>query len=126
VAQTLSIKYLSPPSDDPAIQKTQRILGYLPWLLGYFALSVPAGLGCYWVINNFLSTAATVGIKAYFKSNPSSVSDIDLDKLANSQMSAYMNPAWGYKSPKDMYDEAVVNYRPSQSPLIPEDYQAKI
>jgi YidC/Oxa1 family membrane protein insertase len=70
VAQTISLRVLTPPSDDPAVQKTQRILKYLPLVLGYFALSVPSGLGVYWVINNFLSTATTGGIKEYFKANP--------------------------------------------------------
>lgn len=51
----------------------QRILKYLPVLLGYFALSVPAGLGVYWVINNILSTVTTGGIREYFKRNPEQV-----------------------------------------------------
>lgn len=96
VAQTISLRILTPPSDDPAVQNTQRILKYLPLLLGYFSLSVPAGLGVYWITNNLLSTASTAGIKEYFKRNPVKGMDINLDKLANSQMNAYMNPAWGY------------------------------
>lgn len=43
-------------------------------MLGYFSLSVPAGLGVYWVTNNLLSTLSTYGIKAYFKENPVAVS----------------------------------------------------
>lgn len=73
VAQTISLRVLTPPSDDPTVQRTQRILKYLPWMLGYFALSVPSGLGVYWVTNNFLSTATTAGIKEYFKLNPPKV-----------------------------------------------------
>ena len=46
---------------------------YLPLMLGYFSLSVPAGLGVYWVTNNVLSTATTGGIRAYFKANPPKV-----------------------------------------------------
>jgi YidC/Oxa1 family membrane protein insertase len=67
-------------------------------MLGYFALSVPSGLGVYWVINNLLSTATTAGVKEYIKQNPPKKFDnIDLEKLANSQNSVYMNPVWGYK-----------------------------
>ena len=73
VAQSISLRVLTPPSDDPTVQRTQRILKYLPWMLGYFALSVPSGLGVYWVTNNFLSTATTAGIKAFFKANPPKV-----------------------------------------------------
>ena len=68
----------------------------MPLLLGYFALSVPSGLGVYWVVNNCLSTATTVSIKEYFKRNPVAIEKIDIDELANSQQSVYYNPAWGY------------------------------
>ena len=53
---------------------TQRILKYLPLMLGYFSLSVPAGLGVYWITNSVLSTVTTAGIKEYFKRNPMMVS----------------------------------------------------
>ena len=124
LAQAISLQILTPPSDDPAIQKTQRILKYLPLMLGYFALSVPAGLGVYWVTNNLLSTGSTVAIKQYFKKNPPAFSNVDLETLADSQMSAYMNPIWGYKSEQMMVDEAKRNYRPQIKRLIPEDYIA--
>ena len=51
----------------------QRFLKYLPLMIAYFSLSVPAGLGVYWVTNNLLSTATTAGIKAYFKTHPDEV-----------------------------------------------------
>ena len=59
IAQSVSLRILTPPSDDPAMQQSQRILKYLPLMIGYFSLSVPAGLGIYWVINNILSTVTT-------------------------------------------------------------------
>ena len=96
IAQSVSLRILTPPSDDPAMQQSQRILKYLPLMIGYFSLSVPAGLGVYWVINNILSTVTTGGIKEYFKRNPVAAFKIDLDLLANSQQSVYNNPVWGY------------------------------
>jgi hypothetical protein len=48
---------------------------------------------------------------------------IDLDALADSQISAYLNPAWGYKSEQMMVDEAVKNFRPKRSPRVPADFQ---
>ena len=120
IAQTISLRILTPPSDDPAVQSTQvcsplshlisdrlsthfypflplqRILKYLPLMLGYFSLSVPAALGVYWITNNVLSTVTTAGIKAYFKANPMKGFDINIDRLANSELSAYTNPSWGY------------------------------
>eukprot|EP01042_Synura_sphagnicola_P000454 gene454-481_t len=122
LAQTVSLQVLSPPSDDPAVQRSQRILKFLPLMLGYFSLSVPAGLGVYWITNNVLSTVTTAGIKEYFKRNPSSVINVDLDKLANSRSGAYSNPAWGYTSPTQMVEEAKLNLKPARAPRIPADF----
>jgi YidC/Oxa1 family membrane protein insertase len=97
IAQTISLNVLTPPSEDPTVQRTQKILKYLPLMLGYFALSVPSGLGVYWVTNNLLSTATTASIKEYFKRNPVELQNVDLDALASSSSSVYSNPAWGYK-----------------------------
>lgn len=123
IAQSVSLRILTPPSDDPTVEKTQRILKYLPLMIAYFSLSVPAGLGVYWITNNILSTVTTAGIKEYFKRNPIEAATIDLDKLANSQNSVYMNPAWGYTSEAQIIEEAKLNYRPSRRPLIPSDFQ---
>jgi len=122
VAQAISLKILSPPSDDPAVQKSQQILKYLPLMLAYFSLSVPAGLGIYWITNNLLSTATTLSIKAYFKANPVQFNDIQLDKLASQVQSAANGlsyPEWGYNSEEDMIAEAKANFRPSRSSIIP-------
>lgn len=86
VAQALSLKILTPPSDDPQVQKSQAILKYLPLMLSYFSLSVPAGLGVYWIINNLLSTFSTLAIKQYFKANPIQVSDSYLQTSSCSQL----------------------------------------
>ena len=122
IAQSISLKVLTPPSDDPAVQRTNAILKYLPLLLGYFALSVPAGLGVYWVTNNLLSTATTVSIKQYFKANPVALETINIDELANSQNSAYYNPVWGYNSREQMYEEAKLHYKPPRVPRVPSDF----
>ena len=122
LAQSVSLRILTPPSDDPQMQQTNRILKYLPLLIGYFSLSVPAALGVYWFTSNVLSTAVSIGIKAYFKNNPEASLDIDLEKLANNQLSAFTNPAWGYKSKKQMEEEARNNVRPSRMPRIPPEF----
>jgi YidC/Oxa1 family membrane protein insertase len=122
IAQSLSLKILTPPSDDPQMQQSQRILKYLPLMIGYFSLSVPAALTIYWFTSNVLSTAVSVGIKKYFETNPNEGFDIDIDKLANNQLSASTNPVWGYTSRQQMDDEARQNVRPPHSPRIPRDF----
>ena len=68
ITQTLSQKVLQPPpSDDPAQQQTQQILKFLPLMIGWFALNVPAGLGVYWVFNNAITTAQGWYIRQQFK-----------------------------------------------------------
>ena len=77
--QTVSQKMLSPPTpDDPKAQQTQAILKYLPFMVGYFSLSVPAGLGLYWITNNLITTAISLTIKENFKKNPI-VYDVEVD-----------------------------------------------
>jgi YidC/Oxa1 family membrane protein insertase len=68
ITQSLSQKVLQPPpSDDPAQQQTQQILKFLPLMIGWFSLNVPAGLGVYWVINNALTTGTQWYIRQQFK-----------------------------------------------------------
>eukprot|EP01036_Dinobryon_divergens_P025148 gene25148-33668_t len=122
VAQAISLQVLTPPSDDPTVQQTQRILKYLPLLLAYFSLSVPAGLGVYWITNNIISTTTTAGIKAYFKKNPVSLGIVDIDALASGMNSAYLIPSWGYSSEQQMVDEAKANWRPARKSKIPADF----
>ena len=45
---------------DPAQAQSQAILKFLPFMIGFFSLNVPAGLTLYWFANNILSTGQTV------------------------------------------------------------------
>jgi YidC/Oxa1 family membrane protein insertase len=154
IAQTVSLNFLSPPSDDPTVQKTQvgtppnvlvllyhlfvlagnpilipptlspsllfpqRVLKYLPLLLAYFSLSVPAGLGLYWITNNVLSTVGTVSIKEYYKRNQKAL-DFDIDKMITSP---FYLPAWGYTSQEQVLADARLNEKPLRTPKIPESF----
>jgi YidC/Oxa1 family membrane protein insertase len=93
ITQSLSQKVLQPAqSDDPAQQQTQQILKFLPLMIGWFSLNVPAGLGVYWVINNLLSTGQQWYIRQQVKAMQpagagaavSSVDDSIRDKLKES------------------------------------------
>ncbi|KAA8495452.1 Inner membrane ALBINO3-like protein 2, chloroplastic [Porphyridium purpureum] len=63
LSQVWSQRVLTPPSDDPQMQQTQKILQFMPLLIGWFSLNVPSALGLYWVANNFLSTGQTILIR---------------------------------------------------------------
>lgn len=64
VSQVVSMRIMSPPSDDPAQKQTQAILKFLPLMIGWFSLNVPSGLTLYWITNNLLSTAQSMYLKA--------------------------------------------------------------
>ena len=62
VSQYVSQQIISPQpkTDDPAQQQSQAILKFLPLMIGFFSLNVPAGLTLYWFANNIITTAQTL------------------------------------------------------------------
>jgi YidC/Oxa1 family membrane protein insertase len=63
--QKVSIELNKPAevNENPQQAQTYKILGFLPFVLGLTALSVPAGLSIYWIVNNVLTTGTTLAIK---------------------------------------------------------------
>merc|ERR1719491_2127949 len=59
LSQGVSMQLMQ-PKDGPA-QPTY--LKFLPLLIGWFSLNVPAALGIYWVANNIITTALTLQIR---------------------------------------------------------------
>ena len=84
VTQTVSLYLLGSfealeNSDDSTTQTTAVVLRFLPFMLGWFAMNAPSGLGLYWVFNNILTTATTVTIK---KLTEKEVTEIPIDLAA--------------------------------------------
>jgi len=68
VTQTTSLYLLGSfealeAAEDQTSQTTGLVLRFLPFMLGWFAMNAPAGLGLYWVFNNVLTTVQTVAVK---------------------------------------------------------------
>ncbi|KAL2487772.1 inner membrane protein PPF-1 [Forsythia ovata] len=64
VSQYVSMEIMKPPqTDDPSQKNTLLVLKFLPFMIGYFSLSVPSGLSIYWFTNNVLSTAQQVWLR---------------------------------------------------------------
>lgn len=62
ISQSVSMNLMaSKDQEQPAFIK------FLPLLIGFFSLQVPAALGIYWVANNFITTALTLQIKSGIK-----------------------------------------------------------
>jgi len=75
--QTFTLNALQPPVDEnmseeeaQTFQTTQTVFKFLPLMLGFFALQVPAGLTIYWVTTNLFTLTQSLAVKAYFKANP--------------------------------------------------------
>ena len=65
ISQTISQKIMQPDSaksTDPSQQQSQAILKFLPLMIGYFSLNVPAGLTLYW-FTNIITTTQTVYLR---------------------------------------------------------------
>ena len=68
VTQTVSLNILGSfeaieQSEDQTSKSAGLVLRFLPFMLGYFAMNAPAGLGLYWIFNNLLTTAQTFTVK---------------------------------------------------------------
>ncbi|KAL7521640.1 hypothetical protein ACHAWX_006313 [Stephanocyclus meneghinianus] len=63
ISQVISMNLMQPKTDDPQQQQANVILKVLPFMVGWFALNVPAALGLYWVVNNIVTTASTLYVR---------------------------------------------------------------
>jgi YidC/Oxa1 family membrane protein insertase len=63
ISQVISMQIMQPKTDDPQQQQANVILKVLPFMIGWFALNVPAALGVYWVVNNIVTTATTLYVR---------------------------------------------------------------
>jgi len=117
ITQSLSMQIMQPPVDpnDEGAVRTQRILKYLPLMIGWFSANVPAGLGLYWMTSNLVSVGSSVATKAYLKANPPEL-DIKLADLGLDDGSA------GVKLPNTIEEaiaEAKINAAPDRTPRRP-------
>jgi len=126
LGQSLTMSLLTSPLDEKAtteereaMEKSQGILKYLPLLIGYFSLQVPAGLTIYWLISNTFTVAQSVVVKAYYQKYPPKIELPDYWDALDSDKSS-MSPEERRKAaeagmnagPKfsDMVDEARYHY----------------
>jgi YidC/Oxa1 family membrane protein insertase len=98
--QTVTMRTLQPPPDENSSQeeretmeKSQKFLKFLPLLIGFFSLQVPAGLTIYWFTSNLFTLSQSLAVKAYFAANPP---EIELPEYWNSALGdddANLSPA---------------------------------
>lgn len=66
ISQFFSQKVISQSSNDPQQQQANAFLKFMPFLVGWFSLNVPSGLGIYWITNNLVTTLQTIYIRSKF------------------------------------------------------------
>ena len=75
--QSVTMQILQPPMDDNLseeekenLKTSQTVIKFLPLLIGFFSLQVPAGLTIYWFASNLFTVTQSLTVRAYFAANP--------------------------------------------------------
>jgi len=130
--QSFTMSVLQPPVDDSQseeeqeqMQSTQKVLKFLPLMIGFFSLQVPAGLTIYWFTSNLFTVSQSLIIRGYYAANPPQITLPDywdaLDKgdemTADEKREAAMaglstGPTFG-----ELLDEANFHYIVNRDPL---------
>lgn len=78
--QSATMAVLQPPEDESQsdeekeqMKSTQTVLKFLPLMIGFFSLQVPAGLTIYWATSNLFTVSQSLAIRAYYKANPPAI-----------------------------------------------------
>jgi len=102
ISQTLSQKVLTPPRDPsrPMTEQeeiSQGVINNLPFIVAFFSVNVPAGLGVYWIFNNLITTLITVVLKQKFSSTelPPAVEELMAQIEANTVQVASVPMGFG-------------------------------
>lgn len=133
LGQSATMSILTPETDTSKmsdeekeqVEKTQGILKFLPLLIGYFSIQVPAGLTIYWFTSNLYTVLQSVAVRGYYKANPPEIELPDYwDALDNvetmtpeekrkaAEAGMAVGPKW-----EDIVDEANFHYVVERTPL---------
>lgn len=122
ILQSSTMRILQPPMDDnlseeekKTMETTQNVFKFLPLLIGFFALQVPAGLTIYWFTSNIFTLTQTLGVRAYFAANPPKIELPDYWESALGENSDNMSPEERRKA-----SEAGIRVGPTFDDLIDE------
>ena len=79
LGQKLTMEALQPPEADDSTMdkeakeqadKTKNVLKFLPLLIGFFSLQVPAALTIYWFTSNGFTLTQSLVVRKYYEQNP--------------------------------------------------------
>jgi len=133
LGQKVTMSVLTPATDKSKMtdeereqtERTEGIFKFLPLLIGFFSLQVPAGLTIYWFTANIYTLSQSLAIRSFYKTNPpvielpdywdalddeDSMSPEEKRKAAEAGMA--VGPKW-----QDILDEANYHYVIERKPL---------
>jgi len=95
LTQSFTMSILTPAMDEgmteeeqEQFEKSQVILKFLPLLIGFFSLQVPAGLTIYWFTTNLFTLSQSLAVRTYFRLNPPVIELPDYwDSITNKDIS---------------------------------------
>ena len=79
LGQKLTMEALQPPETDDSgmdeqakeqLESTKQVLKFLPLLIGFFSLQVPAALTIYWFTSNVFTLSTALVVRKYYEQNP--------------------------------------------------------
>lgn len=79
LGQKLTMDVLTPPESEnssmdeeakKSLETTKTVLKFLPLLIGFFSLQVPAALTIYWFTSNLFTLTQALVVRAYYEKNP--------------------------------------------------------
>jgi YidC/Oxa1 family membrane protein insertase len=120
LGQSVTMNVMSPPVDTENMsqeeaqtaEQTKGALKFLPLLIGYFSLQVPAGLTIYWFTTNLFTLSQSLAIKAYYRANPIEIELPDFWKTLDKDIDS-MSPEEKREAAK-----AGINMAPAFASLI--------
>lgn len=132
ITQSIAMQVLQPPIDESAseeereqLESTQKILKFLPLMIGFFSLQVPAGLTIYYLTTNLFNVSQSLIIRGYYKANPPKIElpdywdalDSEKELTADKKREAAMAGLSTGPSYDQLLDEANFHYVVKREPL---------
>jgi len=130
--QSVTMQVLQQPDDESAsaeeqeqMDRTKTILKFLPLMIGFFSLQVPAGLTIYWFTSNLFTVSQSLAIRAYYAANPPKIElpdywdalDNDKELTAEEKREAAMAGLSTGPSFDELMEEAKFHYVVKREPL---------
>lgn len=133
LGQKVTMSVLTPETDKSKMtdeereqtERTEGIFKFLPLLIGFFSLQVPAGLTIYWFTANIYTLSQSLAIRSFYKANPPEIvlpdywdalDDVDSmspeEKRKAAEAGMAVGPKW-----QDILDEANYHYVIERKPL---------